>query len=265
MAGAKSTNADLKMSKHDVTKKNRTTTMTTSNSGRTRARSTSHDGVPDLTPHINDPLEHLRNIFKGFCTFNLGEDENRSPPVVTRDTIRSKKLTRAPEVCGFLCLDSHSKELEPCLPCKCEEEAVDDSSVRNGHERAILILEKSSVSGDLDDDDDDWEIIDMMNDDDKPARRIMDSLMATVLALFVAVHALRSVGYSFDMSIDAKSFAESQLASSVMGEPFVRNDDDALENEVAFDCDTSESEEEAGAEELQDALNDSSPIGDDES
>lgn len=189
--------------------------------GSSRRRTTSDDGVPDLTPHINDPTEHLRNIFKGFCGQNLDLGDRR-PPVVPRDTIASRK--RTPEVCGFLCMDSHSKEVEPCLPCKSEQVELStnaDSSTTNGHQRSIVLGEPSSQE--LDDGEDVMDI-----QDDKPARRIMDMLMATVVALFVTVYALRRLGYSFDLSLDDKSFAQSQL--EVMGEP------SALWNEATLQC-----------------------------
>ena len=51
-------------------------------------------------------------------------------------------------------------------------------------------------------------------------------LMATVVILFLSVYALHLCGYSFDLAIDDKSFAKSQL--SVMGDDM--NEVEALWN-----------------------------------
>lgn len=211
-----------------------------------RSRLTSHDGVvPDLTPHINDPFEHLKNIFKGFCRPNLDIGDSRQPPVVPVDTISSRRLT--PQVCGFLCMDSHFKEVEPCIP-SCSNEEVElqtttdeESSITNGHDERAVLIQESPSPQELED----WEIIDMM-DDDKPTHRVLDILMVTVVVLIFTVNALRGLGYSFDLSIDDKSFAQSQL--SVMGEPWTR-DSESLCNESMLINSQKGSEEEAGIHE----------------
>jgi len=180
-----------------------------------RRRITSHDGVPDLTPHINDPMEHLRNIFKGFCGQNLDLGD-RQPPVVDRTTIEARK--RSPEVCGFLCMDSHSKVVKPCLPWKCEEVELQTTGNASTTTTAPLVQQRTIVLPEEPSQELEGEEEDAALQDDKSAFWIMDMLMATVLALFVTVYALRRCGYALDLSIDDKSFAESQLL--VIGEPW---------------------------------------------
>lgn len=110
-------------------------TMTTPNRNNSRQQSTAHhNGVPDLTPHINDPLEHIRDIWKGFCGNNLDLGDRRRPPIVTIDA----QHVPSPEICGFLCMDSQSKVVQPCVP-SCSDEQVEipmtngESSGTNGH------------------------------------------------------------------------------------------------------------------------------------
>lgn len=109
-------------------------------------------------------------------------------------------------------MDSHSKEVEPCFPCKSQEvelsSAVSETPATNGgRERSVdvrmkqLSLQEETI---------------MVVQDDTSAYRIMDILMATVVILFLSVYALRQYGHSFDLAMDHKSFAESQLL--VMGD-----------------------------------------------
>ena len=69
------------------------------------------DGVLDLTPHLNDPREHIRNVLKrlSFCghEFDLGD---REPPVVPMETIVQGKPIENNVICGYSCLDIRQPE-----------------------------------------------------------------------------------------------------------------------------------------------------------
>jgi hypothetical protein len=108
--------------------------MTTSSNN--RQSTVHHNGVPDLTPHINDPLEHIRNAWKGFCGNNLDLGDRRPPPVVTIEA----QQARSPQMCGYLCMDSQSKVVQPCVPsCSDEQGEIPlsaEASVTNGHHRS---------------------------------------------------------------------------------------------------------------------------------
>lgn len=69
------------------------------------------DGVLDLTPHLNDPREHIRNVLKrlSFCghEFDLGD---REPPVVPMETIIQGKPIESNDICGYSCLDIRYQE-----------------------------------------------------------------------------------------------------------------------------------------------------------
>ena len=148
-------------------------------------------GVPDLTPHINDPLEHLRNIFKGFCGSNLDLGE-RPPPVVRVDTISHTSSS----VCGYVCMDSHAKELEPCLPCK-DETTTPGEQTRGELTRAVqqqgpLLFDEPQSQDPV------VEVIDTQVG--KPPRRIASTLVGTAVAVIVMICMLHQLGYSSPFS-----------------------------------------------------------------
>lgn len=139
--------------------------------------------------------------------------DRRRPPLVPSDTIEAQ--VRSPEVCGFLCMDSHSKVVQPCIPsCKCEEVElqqqtdVDESTGTNGlHQREVIHEEYAVHEPDEEH---------LMETTRKTyLLRITDTLVVTVIALLVTMSVLRQLGYSFDASIDNKSTSNSGLEGAL--------------------------------------------------
>lgn len=129
-----------------------------------------------------------------------------------RDTIQKHN----PGVCGFLCMDSHSKVVEPCIPsCKNDDQVElqqqqqadadeqTESTRTNGHHHRELVFCDDIVSQELDEEEEAFEEIQY-----NPFWIITDTLVATLVVLLVTMSVLRD----FHVSIDQRTTQQHGLA-----------------------------------------------------
>ena len=158
------------------------------------------NSVPDLTPQqLNDPTVHIRNVFRSFCTTDFDLGDHREPRVVPIGTYSRGAALLAKDmhaVSSYIDMSQQGARVTRQIPqhtsmSTSPQERLSFYAVQRSAPRPQSILRRPSQK----------RLKPVTDVPERRTRRVIDTLLGTVVTLLLTAAALRQLGFSLDVAL----------------------------------------------------------------